>query len=179
MSSWSAEQRCRELLDVLDVRGPTFDEAAFVSGVGRLAGGDVTVARLPDSSWKPLQVAMEGHVSGVTTSYPGGWAILLPEVPLAVESTVIGHEGAHILFGDTPHWDHCSAQAQAEILRGFEGDFGDLGSLLPRSALRTRTDSRREARAERFGALLTARLEGAAGSAPEDRLDRFFHAGEV
>ena len=179
MSSWSAEQRCRELLDALGVSGPTFDEATFVSAVGRLAGGDVTVARLPESLWKPLQVAMYGHVSGVTTPYPGGWAILLPEVPLAAESTVIGHESAHILFGDTPHWDHCSAEARQDILRGLAGEMGDPGSLLPRSALRTRTDSRREARAERFGALLTARLEGAAGPVPEDRLDRFFQVGEV
>lgn len=178
MKSWSAEQRCHELLDALGVQGPSFDEGAFVEAVGRLAGGTVTVARIPELQWKPLQVAMQGHVSGLTTSYPGGWAILLPQTALAVESTVLGHEGAHILFGDTPHWDQCTAETR-ESIRDLDGDLGDPGPLLMRSALRTRTDSRREARAERFGALLTARLEGAAHPGPEDRLDRFFHAGEV
>ncbi|MBX9244629.1 hypothetical protein ICW40_07375 [Actinotalea ferrariae] len=179
MKSWSAEQRCHELLDALGVHGPGFDESAFVSAVGRLAGGTVTVARIPQAQWKPLQVAMQGHVSGLTTSYPGGWAILLPETPLAVESTVFGHEGAHILFGDTPHWDRCTRETREGTIRDLDGDLGDPGPLLMRSALRTRTDSRREARAERFGALLTARLEGAAGPIPEDRLDRFFQVGDV
>ena len=179
IKSWSAEQRCHELLDALGVQGSSFDEGAFVGAVGRLAGGSVTVARIPETQWKPLQVAMHGHVSGLTTAYPGGWAILVPETPLAVESTVFGHEGAHILFGDTPHWDQCSDETREDAIRDLHGDLGDPGRLLMRSALRTRTDSRREARAERFGALLTARLEGAAGPAPEDRLDRFFHVGEV
>lgn len=180
--SWSAEQRVHQLLDACGVQeGGAFDEAAFLSQVGRLAGGTVTVARLPDERWDPLQVAMHGHVSGIAAPYPGGWVILMPETPVAQESTVVGHEAAHIIYGDTPHWRDCSEETRTSILRGLSGDAIDPDEVLPRSALRMRTNSRREAQAERFGALLTARLEGAATRGPDesDRLNRFFQVGEL
>lgn len=178
--SWRAEEQCHELLDVLRVEGDTLDEGAFLGRVGQVAGGQVNLTRLDDGIWAPLQAAMLGHVSGVAMPYPGGWVILLPRTPVAHESTVIGHEAAHIIFGDVPPWDRCSPEYRASVTRWRDGDPLDPSQMLPRSALRVRTDSRREARAERFGALLTARLE-TRDDRPQatDRVDQFFQVGEV
>jgi len=178
--SWADEQRCQELLDALDVRGGALEEAEFLERVGTFAGGTVRLARLDDQLWAPVQSAMAGHMSGIATPYPGGWIILLPENSAAHENTVIGHEAGHILFGDVPHWNRCSAELRRAIERWRDEPPGDPSQMLPHSALRARTDSRREARAERFGALLTARLElNDTDPAPRDHVDRFFQVGEL
>lgn len=176
--SWTAEQRCQELLDALGVDGDTFDEERFLARVGDFAGGKVSLARLDQDLWGHIQDEVPGHMSGISTPYPGGWMILLPAQSIAHDSTVIGHEAGHILFGDVPHWERSPDAHRRAVENWRDGENGDAVEMLPRSALRVRTDSRREARAERFGALLTARLE-LGHAPPRDPVDRFFQVGEV
>lgn len=179
--SWSVEQQCDQLLDVLCGRG-AFDEAAFLTEVAKLGSGSVAVARLPSPLWRQLQSVLEGHASGITAPHPGGWAILMPDEPLAAETTVLGHEAAHIVFGDVPHWDTCSSETQDALTAGFDhGDVGELSKVLSSISRRTCAAAPSESRAERLGALLTARVEvaGLTDRRPVDPIDGLLMVGEI
>lgn len=179
--SWSDEQKCDQLLDVLCAPG-AFDEASFLTEVAKFAKGSVVVARLPSTLWRQLQSVLEGHASGITAPHPGGWAILMPDEPLAAETTVLGHEAAHIIFGDVPHWDTCSSETQNALAAGFDqGDVAELSKVLSSISQRACAAAPSEARAERLGALLTARVEVESLTArrPVDPVDGFLMVGEI
>lgn len=180
--SWRTERQCKELLDRLGKAVDNFTEATFISAIARVAGGAITVARLSMTEWAEIQDVTDGHVTGIATPYPGGWAILLPETTTAADTTVLGHEAAHILFGDVPHWKDCEPSLQV-LLTSESGHASTIDVLPIRSTLayRSASSEEQESRAERFGALLTARVEGAAHPGPPNgsRIDEFFTVGDV
>lgn len=162
---------CRQLVTELHDAGRTGEE--FLRAAGAIAGGRVEVLRPPREMWAQV---MPGNITGVTLPYPGGWMTVVPAVRVA-ESTIFGHEAAHIVFGDVPHWD----RARAATRRMVEPLAASLAPepLLTAAAsgqaesVMRHDDELAERRAELLGALLESRRLRP-GDYARDRVDEFF-----
>lgn len=162
---------CREVVRELSDECATAED--FLRAVGRIAGGSVATLRMDRLTWGAV---MPSAVTGLTLPYPGGWLSVVPDSHPA-ETTIFGHEAAHILFGDIPHWD----RARDETRRTVEPLVEELG---PEPLLEVVTagdvesvgrhgDGMAESRAELLGALLESRRMRPEAYA-RDHIDEFF-----
>lgn len=164
-------QMCRSLVDEFY----TEDSRDFLAAAAQAAGGQVQVLRPPRTIWN--QVGM-GAASGITLPFPGGWLTIVPETDVA-EDTIFGHEAAHIVFGDVPHWTKARSQTRRLILeRFFDGDL-DLVQFLQAArsgeveSIWRHESGPQEQRAELVGTLFESRRRRP-DRYHRDRVDHFF-----
>jgi hypothetical protein len=162
---------CREVVHELSDECATGED--FLRTVGRLAGGSAAILRMDRQAWLGI---MPGAVTGLTLPYPGGWLSIVPDAHVA-EATVFGHEAAHILFGDIPHWDRAREETRRTVAPlvetlGPEPLLEAVGTGDVESVWR-HGDGMVESRAEFLGALLESRLMRPHAYA-RDHIDDFF-----
>ncbi|NAZ84573.1 hypothetical protein [Kineococcus indalonis] len=174
----AVERECLDVLAQLRPR-PPFDKDTFLSHIAYLAGGPIYTGVLPDG-WADLLVSRHGgHTSAITLSQYDGWAIYVNARAGVPDVLNYGHEAGHVLF-DAPRGD--GAPPDEEVLHLPPAGSAEAERLL------TASWSRRggfaglpESRAERFGTLLKAGLEGL-GAQPHEQdgsLSSLFRAGDV
>lgn len=162
---------CRDLVAEIHREGAGGED--FLEGAAELAGGVATVLRPPPETWAR---AMPGTASGLTLPFPGGWLTIVPDGAVA-HDTIFGHEAAHIVFGDVPHWDrarpatHAVVRPLVDTLR-LESLVGAATSGRTESVWR-HDDSPSESRAELVGTLLASRRLRPLQYV-RDRVDGFF-----
>lgn len=161
---------CRELIAELYSEDATPND--FLAAAAAAAGGEVSVLRPSHELWSRAGIA---NATGLTLPFPQGWLTIIPEVDVA-EDTIFGHEAAHIVFGDVPHWDnaHPATRTHVTNLLGREPqDFLVSAASGAVESIWRHDDGPQERRAELLGTLLESRRRRPARYR-RDRIDDFF-----
>jgi hypothetical protein len=174
----SLERECSAFLRKLRPQAP-FDEHSFLQHIAYLAGGPIYTGELPQSWAQLLATRFGGHTSAMTLSQHDGWGIYINPYSNVPDVLNFGHEAGHVLF-DAPKGD-------GEPLAGDRLELPPVDSpeaqlLLERSWARNGGfRGLRESRAERFGSMLMAEIEGLGGQFGEQEgsLSSLFRAGDV
>jgi hypothetical protein len=174
----AAEQQCREVLRQLCPQAP-FDKTTFLQHVGFLAGGPIYDGVLPDS-WARMLASQQGaHTSALTLSQYDGWVVYVNPYSNVPDVLNFGHEAGHVLF-DAPKGDGEPPSGDRLVLPPV--DSPEAERLLARSYARNGGfKGLKESRAERFGSMLKAQIEGLGGQPIEQdgSLSSLFRAGDV
>jgi hypothetical protein len=153
----SLERSCLDVLAELRPQAP-FDPSTFLSHVAYLAGGPIYTGVMPDGWAELLASRPGGHTSAFTVSQFDGWGIYTNPHATVDDVLNYGHEASHVLF-DVPR-GNCAPPPHGR-LELPPADSAEAEQLFTSSWRRTGgfTDLP-ESRAERFGTLLKATLEG-------------------
>jgi hypothetical protein len=172
------ERRCLEVLDKLRPQAP-FDKDVFLSHVAYLAGGPIYTGLMP-AGWADLLASRDGgHTSAITLSQYDGWAIYLNPRAGVPDVLNFGHEAGHVLF-DAPRGDG-DPPTTGIVNLPPAGSVGAEQLLATSWSRRGGFTGLAESRAERFGTLLKASLEGVQAQHPTgaETLSSLFRARDV
>ncbi len=174
----SLEQECNAFLRKLRPQAP-FDQHSFLQHIAYLAGGPIYTGALPQSWARLLADRFGGHTSALTLSQHDGWGIYINPYSKVPDVLNYGHEAGHVLF-DAPKGD--GEPPAGDRLELPPVDSPEAHRLLERCWARNGGfQGLRESRAERFGSMLMAEIEGLGGQfgEQEGRLSSLFRTIDV
>ena len=161
-----AHREVERMVAELDLPMP-YAQDTWLETVSRRLGRPIYCGQMTPELMRLLALVHPEHITGFTFTYRDGWLILLSaELDDLRRPLVLGHELAHICFGDVPagndpetNTDVSGALFALLGLRGPEQDEhpGADPTQAPAAAARQGYDLEDEQRAERLGTLLMSR----------------------
>ncbi|GAB7192809.1 hypothetical protein NUM3379_35180 [Kineococcus sp. NUM-3379] len=182
------ERDCADLLDRMDLSEP-FKVDEFLGTVSSLVAAPIYLLDM-DEEWQEALRQVGDHTSAFTVPLYDGFGIMWNRSIPTLDAVVLGHEGAHVFFGDVRRGTG-PAPVPHEPLRvpSPYDENGKVSELLLLGAARTYElppdgqgsprlvlDPVRESRAERLATLAAARATGRGGGYKVDPISAFFRA---